>query len=150
MMREILLDLFAYDYWANREWLQKAENFKNTKRATQILQHIIGCQLGWITVITDMVDRPDSEIQIPEDMAPVYQAWVKLISERDPMETVSFSGASGAERHIKLYEMAHHVLNHGTYHRGQLRGLAEAEGLIDFPETDSMIWFTRTRQTTAE
>lgn len=35
-----------------------------------------------------------------------------------------------------LSEVAHHVFNHGTYHRGHLRGLADAAGFEDFPETD--------------
>lgn len=142
----MLLDLFAYDYWANLQWLQHLANFRDVKRANTILKHIIGCQM-WITAATDdIADKPDEEIRIPEDMDMLYRAWVKLISERDPLEEVRVFDLSGSECTIKLYELAHHVLNHGTYHRGHLRGLAQAEGLSDFPETDSMIWFTEARQ----
>ena len=40
--------------------------------------------------------------------------------------------------------MAHHVLNHGTYHRGHLRGLAYAEGWDDFHDTDYSAWLRET------
>lgn len=86
-MREMLLDLFAYDYWANLQWIQHLENFRDVKRAHTILKHIIGCQF-WITAVTDIADKPDEEIKIPEDMNMLYRAWVKLISERDPLEAV--------------------------------------------------------------
>ncbi len=36
-------------------------------------------------------------------------------------------------------EITEHVINHGTYHRGHLRGLAEAEG-ISFPDTDLIVY----------
>jgi uncharacterized damage-inducible protein DinB len=41
------------------------------------------------------------------------------------------------------HEVVRHVINHGTYHRGQLRMLAELDG-IAWPETD-MIFFFRER-----
>ena len=41
----------------------------------------------------------------------------------------------GPEESLTLMELTWHVLNHGTYHRGHLMGLAEREGW-DPPGTD--------------
>jgi uncharacterized damage-inducible protein DinB len=44
-------------------------------------------------------------------------------------------------------DIAAHVVNHGTYHRGQLRERAEADGLDDFPETDLILFFRQIERT---
>jgi uncharacterized damage-inducible protein DinB len=41
-------------------------------------------------------------------------------------------------------EIAHHVINHGTYHRGHLRGLCDAAEFTEFPDTD-LIKFYRAK-----
>ena len=42
-------------------------------------------------------------------------------------------------------EVLQHVVNHSTYHRGQIARLLKERG-VDYPETDLIGWFTRRRQ----
>ena len=52
---------------------------------------------------------------------------------------VIYHDSQGAEWERTFVEIASHVGNHGTYHRGQLRQLLEEAG-VDFPDTDWIRW----------
>lgn len=140
---ETLLD---YEQWANEQWLNTLSKFQNRDRAELVLKHIAGCYSGWITLVDDWVDKPDAEIDLPKDMEELLRRWRLVLRSRGLDEQIEFTGGKGAKRTIRVRELLHHVLNHGTYHRGHLRGLAEGEGMTDFPETDSISYFVRLRK----
>ncbi|HET9056967.1 MAG TPA: DinB family protein [Chitinophagaceae bacterium] len=39
-----------------------------------------------------------------------------------------------------VYQMVHHIFNHGTYHRGQLVTMMRTLGIDKIPQTDFIIW----------
>jgi uncharacterized damage-inducible protein DinB len=41
--------------------------------------------------------------------------------------------------HVSPAEVLCHVVNHGTYHRGQIYALLKLQS-VDFPETDYISW----------
>ena len=50
------------------------------------------------------------------------------------------------KEHFKMpiYQMLHHVFNHGTYHRGQLVNMLRQHGVEKIPQTDFSFWtFTK-------
>lgn len=131
---------FDYDAWANRIWAQRIGDFRNPERATQIFQHMINAQRIWIERCGAQVefDKHDEHLaNVAENMA---QAWRMVLDATDLDEDVAYKNLRGEPFVNTVAEIALHVINHGTYHRGHLRGLAEAEGL-EFSDTDLILFF---------
>jgi uncharacterized damage-inducible protein DinB len=140
--------LFDYDLWANRRWLSTVPNFKDQERAVGILRHILSAQRAWLGSLLQQrepeaqVDMFDN-ISLDEGFANSAAEWKEFLLHCDPGDTLQYTGGNGIAYAIALGDVVHHVLNHGTYHRGHLRGLAEAEGLTEFQDTD-FAFFART------
>ena len=75
-------------------------------------------------------------------MSFVNNAWKMVVTDTPLDLWIDYRNMAGFEFKNTVAQIATHVVNHGTYHRGQLRGLAQAEGLEAFPETD-LIGFYR-------
>lgn len=139
--KAFLLQLWVYERWANGEWFGALGRFSDEARARAVMRHIYSCYSGWVGLV-DAEWQHDRRLEPTEsDFERVAQAWERAIGEGDLEGVLDW----GDGRQISLGELAHHVLNHGTYHRGHLRGLAEAQGLEDFPDTDSVKYFTWVR-----
>lgn len=139
-----LMTAFEYDAWANRRWAENLGRFKDGHRATEIYQHIIRAQNSWITRcgVTVEYDKQDEHLAaVAESSA---QAWRMFLDVADLDEVVRYTTTTGDTFQNTIGEIALHVINHGTYHRGHLRGLAEAEGIHDFKDTD-LIFYLRER-----
>lgn len=140
-LRIALSNGFNYDLWANRQWLASLGGFDGQMlKAQGILEHILGAQRIWLgrcgmTVFTEEVNvRLDDLFQI------ATRAWQSLLEGSTGYELITYQNSLGEEYTNTLSQIGYHVLNHGTYHRGQLRGLAESVGFLDFPETDLILY----------
>jgi uncharacterized damage-inducible protein DinB len=53
-----------------------------------------------------------------------------------------FQYYNNKKEHFKMpvYQMLHHVFNHGTYHRGQLVNMLRQLGIEKIPQTDFIVW----------
>ena len=58
---------------------------------------------------------------------------------RDALDTVALWRTKQDTLHVSPAEVLRHVVNHGTYHRGQVAALLKLHG-VDFPETDYISW----------
>lgn len=125
---------FEYDLWANLQWIEVLPRFTSSGRAHAVLDHILGAQRIWLERVGGVVPSPDLE---RGDRARSSAAeWTRIVSLPDPGRVIAYHNLSGVPFSNTFEHIALHVINHGTYHRGHLRGLADAEGLTDFPETD--------------
>lgn len=128
-LREALLRRWEYEVWANELWAQALPNFQNEDRACRVFRHIYSCYSGWAPLVANwQVD----EVELERDVPLLHKLWRGVIQTADLHAMLELGGG----RRISALDLIQHVMNHGTYHRGHLRGLAEAEGLTDFPETD--------------
>lgn len=139
-----LTEGFRYDLWANRIWLSHLGAFKNMNRPLEILEHIHGAQVIWL--IRCGVEFGDSkkDMSLADLFADSTEIWIQFLKDRELDEPLTYN-REGVDYTHTLGEIAMHVINHGTYHRGHLRGLAEGDGYIDFPDTDFALYL-RERQ----
>lgn len=137
-----------YDLWANERWIPYLEKFSEPSKAEDILNHIVRAQKSWLercledvegyADVPDVFDRP-WEVRVRTYVA----LWKELLYSSETSSRITYMRQDGTEYENRLDQIANHVLNHGTYHRGQLRAMAEAEGL-EWPETD-LIFYLRVR-----
>lgn len=141
MEAQDLIGRFDYDIWANRLWIEALPRLPFRERAEAILVHILGCHTGWYASAAK-TDRAERTEDLGKDLEAAATAWKDLLRQGDPGVVVEFTRRNGDVLRLSLADVAAHVANHGTYHRGHLRGLAEAAGTTDFPDTD-LVFFPR-------
>lgn len=162
-MKEWMFESLDYDLWANRRWADALSSVSTDlvtgpwaeriglpnmwpdfpaggDRTTAIFSHILWAQRIWITrcgVTVALHDSSDARNWI----APLHEAWSRLMDRGDVYDWVDYKNTAGVPGRRTLGEIARHVLNHSTYHRGQLREAAEAVPGLVIPGTDLVSFF---------
>lgn len=134
---QILSQGFDYDLWANRLWFDYLTKKGKGDLDLKVFQHILAAQEIWYLrcLGTPPTAMPDF-IPTPEKLVELNHSWKTFLEVRDDDPLIHYHRLNGDPGHLRLSQIAHHVLNHGTYHRGELRGLCRARGEEEFPETD--------------
>jgi len=128
---------FDYDLWANLRWLGTLESLKRPDPDTGIFQHMMAAQEIWLRRC-----RGHSPAAMPTPsldeatLKTLNRDWKELLAALPHDPIIEYRRTTGETNALHLHQIARHVVNHGTYHRGELRGLRRAAGDTDFPETD--------------
>ena len=91
------------------------------------------------------LELPTNTESIDGVFAVYHREWRALVKDGNLDMIIEYTNSRGEEYARPLGEIAWHVINHGTYHRGQMRAVAEAQGLVDWPETDLIRFFDEMR-----
>ncbi|MBX3119238.1 MAG: hypothetical protein KF784_09245 [Fimbriimonadaceae bacterium] len=140
-LKESIVQGFQYDLWANRLWLQALGNFKNLDRPQAVIEHILGAQRVWLSRIGYHTEQTGEDLTLEKLFELVNDVWTTVLKEHELSTHITYQNMEGVTFTNSIAQIMRHVINHGTYHRGHLRGLAMAEGIEDFPETDLIRWF---------
>lgn len=144
-LRLMLRNGFEYDLWANRKWIDALGGFdRYLGRAQEVLEHIHLAQTTWLMRCGMEMFPPQENLALRDLFEITTRSWQALIEEMTGEEEVTYQNFAGETFTNTVAQISYHVINHGTYHRGQLRGLAEADGYLGFPETD-LIAYLRQR-----
>ncbi|HVT12718.1 MAG TPA: hypothetical protein VHE55_10665 [Fimbriimonadaceae bacterium] len=142
---EMLRSGFEYDLWANMRWFNALQLMRKQDVASPVLQHILTTQRIWLERCGAAVDGiPRAATKTAFEAA--NQAWIALITGGDLNRLVDYNDFRGRSHKRALGEIAWHVMNHGTFHRGHLRGLAQGEGFEEFTDTDLIYYFDEVRK----
>lgn len=142
-MKDWLREGFEYDLWANLMWLETLPRFQNATRAEEVMSHIHFAQELWLDRILDSVGDIETYRHFPntaESFAATTDKWMAWLVDADLEQVREFTRLDGSTFTFSLANVARHMINHGTYHRGHLRGLAQAEGWEEFEDTDFARW----------
>lgn len=131
-----LSTLFDYDLWATRRWLLALPKIADLARTHEVLEHMLYAHRIWLERLGHEAPPAGGAIPMQAVFEEMSRAWKRIVEEAPLDAEVEYSARDGQRFSNTIREIAQHVVNHGTYHRGQLRGLAEAEGFMGFPETD--------------
>lgn len=138
--RQFFLQAFDYDRWANQQWLDGLSGFKNIDRAFKVLEHILDAQFTWLSRCGAIVHPQSEDLPLKTLFDDSHGGWLTLVSSTEFDEPIVYQNSRGQEFTQSFGSIVSHVINHGTYHRGRLRGLAEAEGYENTPETDLILY----------
>ncbi|CAN5484759.1 hypothetical protein BH11ARM2_BH11ARM2_07770 [soil metagenome] len=155
--RELLIDGFAFDLWANRRWaealtrhwpeLLSPESMARMEspgpwpdfrkddpvgRIGDVFVHVLWAQRTWLRRIgSEIAPAGDAEGW----MRALNEGWVRLLAEHDLDAVIEYRNSRGQEGRLTVSEIARHVIDHGTYHRGQIREIYGSVAGEEFPET---------------
>jgi len=158
--------LFDYHYWARDRILAAAEritpeqyardmgNSFRSVRAT--LCHIYLADLVWYRRWQGLPPPATVSAEPYETVADLRQAWLELegqyrayldsLGDEGVQRILSYTLLSGAAGTSIIWQMMQHVVNHATYHRGQVTTMLRQLG-ADPPKSLDLIAFYRERQT---
>jgi uncharacterized damage-inducible protein DinB len=128
---------FDYDLWANRRWLACLVSKQLPEPDTEVFAHILSAQQIWLTRVQGESPSKMPKVEPTEsESARLHSGWKDVILNTTGDREISYRRTTGEELTTWLSDIAHHVVNHGTYHRGELRGLCRSRSDDDFPESD--------------
>lgn len=131
-MKKYFLDLFEFNNWANEKIILRlhnvSKNFKDTNPLA-IMGHIISAQETWLervkgTKSYNIFLWDDYSIQEIDVLSlNSYNEWKKFINKMNEkkFEQECIYKNSRGKRNSRTYQdILQHVINHSTYHRGQI------------------------------
>lgn len=152
-MRKYFEELFAYDNWSNKRILDTAnEPILKDDRFLSLMSHVISAKIIWLHRVEGLPTSPFPiwekynfrEIQSMVDESHIrWMGFLHRYKVETFEEIIHYKDSHGADHESRLTSILTHVINHGTYHRGQavsrIKELGEATPVTDF------INFTRER-----
>jgi uncharacterized damage-inducible protein DinB len=157
-MQDDFVALFAYDRWANRKVLDGcrglaaeqyvAEPVPGWSSVRSTIYHI-----AWVTEfhLRTLAGDPDDTVPTESELATVddaarlleraYHRFEELRSTLTPerLNSVLAVRGPGYTYTVPRWAMLRHIVNHSTYHRGQLASKLKRFG-IEPPNTDFFFW----------
>lgn len=153
--------LFAYDSWANALCFTAAQDLGDQELAREVessfpsvlatLGHIVAAEWVWLrrwkgenpTAIPDWVSG-SGLTDLRARLAGVEEERADLLNtlaEADLRTRVAYRTLAGAEHEDPLGDLMRHVVNHSTYHRGQVA--TQLRHLGRTPPTTDLIAYLR-------
>lgn len=157
-----VLELFRYDRWANARHLHAASGLSEEELTKPLggsfgsilatLRHILWSEWRWLGRWQPPASRTRDPLECKHlaDLKSRWsafeadqQAFLATLQESDLGRIVSYENPPGTPWSYSLVHMLQHVLNHSTYHRGQVVTLMRQVGKKP-PETDFLVFFDET------
>ena len=117
------------------------------------LNHVYLAELVWLRRVQGQRDAKIADLESPADLDALGRAWPELHqtwidwsrsqSGDDLQKPLIFRNMKGAETQLPHWQLVLHLVNHGSYHRGQVATMLRQAG-IKPPGTD-LIAFYRSR-----
>jgi len=159
-MKEILREMALYNLWANKRLAdlilslppekQMAEVPSSFKSLFGTLLHMWNAETAWWQRVK-MVER----LHLPGDhfrgdtqelikgllaQSTLWEEWVAISSSSQLEHVCQFQNTKREVVKMPTYQIALHVFNHNTYHRGQLVNMARQLGVDKIPDSDFSSW----------
>ena len=157
-MQDDIVALFAYDRWANREVLDAcrkltaeqyiAEPVPGWSSVRSTIYHIaLATEFNLRALVGDPDDSipPEANLATVDDMARLLERAYRRFEDLRPtltpnrLDTVLTLRAIGRTFTLPRWAMLRHIVNHSTYHRGQVAAKLKRFG-IEQPATDFFFW----------
>jgi uncharacterized damage-inducible protein DinB len=162
-MKEILTQLSAYNIWANKllldaicllpEEKQKKELASSFKSLYATVLHMLDAESIWWQrmKLQERIIRPSENFA--GDMKEAannllsqnrqWDEWINNSNEHQLHHVFHYQNTKKEQFKQPIYQMLLHMLNHGTYHRGQLVNMLRQLGVEKIPGTDFIVWSRR-------
>lgn len=151
MLKEYFERLYRYHAQANQKCLDAIKAMETEKsEVLKLMSHIVLAGLTWYERVSE---RP-STVKNVWDIVPLElleslsdrnsNDWQDLLRQRDEASfqvSIGYTNLQGKSFSNTVSDIMAHVVNHATYHRGQIAALIRANG--DAPAVTDFIAFAR-------
>ena len=164
-MKELLKQYAAYNIWASQRILDAILILPEEKQMTEVpssfkslyktVLHMLDAENIWWQrmkmqerIIVPSENFKGTVQELAGNLLQQSKQWEEWVAgASDLLLEHVFQYYNNKKEHFKMpvYQMVHHVFNHGTYHRGQLINMLRQLGVEKLPQTDFSLW-TRSRK----
>ncbi|GJM32431.1 MAG: hypothetical protein DHS20C18_14320 [Saprospiraceae bacterium] len=144
-MEALLTTYYDYHWEANERYINLIKQTKTPpERAIFLMSHILNAQQIWLNRISPNGKKVGVwEEHAPDSMANLnmeqYKRAITLLAENDLSEIITYQNTQGQTYTNSIRDILLHIVNHGTYHRGQLALLFRAADIAP-PNTDYIFY----------
>ena len=164
-MKELLKQYAAYNIWASQRILDVILTLPEEKQLTEVpssfnslyktVLHMLDAENIWWQrmkmqerIIVPSENFKGTLQELASSLLQQSKQWEEWVASASDLSLEHvFQYYNNKKEHFKMpvYQMIHHVFNHGTYHRGQLINMLRQLGLEKLPQTDFSLW-TRSKK----
>ena len=164
-MKALIREIAAANTWANKrladfilsipEEKQLAEVPSSFSSLYKTLLHMWDAETAWWQRIkmAERLQLPSDNFNgnMPElvqgllDQSTKWEQWLSTATNPQLEHVCQYQNSKREVVKMPVYQIAFHVFNHGTYHRGQLVNILRQLGIDKVPQTDFSVW-TRKRE----
>jgi uncharacterized damage-inducible protein DinB len=145
--------------WADQRTLQAASQLSHDQALADrgssfggvlgTLQHIYRAERAWLSRVTANPNAQAATVEAPPDtvflqavwpqLHAEWNAWAQSVDDWDFIQTVR--NQKGEESRLPLWQIVLHVINHGSYHRGQVTTMLRQAGITGLQSTDLVAFY---------
>lgn len=157
--------MYNYHTWANQTILQRIKELPSSVLSQEVnssfpavanaLSHIYAVDKMWYLVLTGTAMREALQACMPlnerilqsvedyaksfDELAEQYRKWLR--SEADLEQTLLLDNPYAGIRQTSLAEIVLHLVNHGTYHRGNISAMLRQLGHASVMNDYAFYWY---------
>ncbi len=143
--------LFSYEHWANARliaFMQGLHTQNIPRKTTDIFSHILNAQTIWLLRATKQNDdfAAWASFSLTECWARYIQGitdwetFLASLDENEFYEKISYTNSAGEIFEHNLIEIMTHLVNHSSYHRGQIIAYFQHQNIKGLPITDFIVF----------
>ncbi|MBM7587046.1 putative damage-inducible protein DinB [Bacillus pakistanensis] len=162
------LEMYDYHVWANNKIITKVKELPEDiysreipsvfPSISKVLSHIYVVDYGWFQVMKgeEMKGSVEQSIQLLErtdsvgidEMERLFidlseSIKVFLNQQEDLEKLIDLDNPYAGKRDTSLAEMVYHVVNHGTYHRGNITAMLRQMGHASVMTDYAYYWYSK-------
>ncbi|MCX6319319.1 MAG: DinB family protein [Bacteroidetes bacterium] len=159
-MKELLKGYASYNTWASRKLLdvilqlteeqQHAEMRSSYPSLYKTVLHMLDAESIWWQrlKLLEKLDVPSKHFsgsmnELADELMQQSKRWEDWVNAASPLmleHVFQYQTFTGEQFKQPTWQMVMHVINHSTYHRGQLITMLRELGLEKLPATDFILW----------
>lgn len=147
-MRTFFKDLLEYTFTFNDKVIESLMTLKNApEKSVKLINHTVNAQEIWNARIQSIIiTRGVWDIRNLEELKAAnefnYNKSLDIIDINDFNEKIKYANTKGQTFENTIGEMLFHLINHSTYHRGQIASDCKLNGIE--PLITDYIFYKRT------
>ncbi|HVX26492.1 MAG TPA: DinB family protein [Parafilimonas sp.] len=155
MTKQYFKEIAEYNLWANTivcGWLEQISDEQWNKEIIssfnsiqETVLHIISAENAWLQRFKKQPvewlqsiykGTKEEHIKLWKQTSEGFKAFVDAFDEKDLNTNLDFKRLNGDAYSMPYYQLFAHVVNHATYHRGQLVTMLRQAGFTNISATD--------------
>lgn len=135
-MKSFYRELFEYSYHFNQKladvFTDNAD--KTSEKSVKLFNHILNAHQIWNNRINPKQTTFGVwELHVVQDLKSIdktnYEQTLQILDKFDLSETINYTNSKGQTFSNSIHDILFHVINHSTYHRGQIATEFRQNGL---------------------
>ena len=156
-----LVDHLTYNLWANERMghflmaqtdaVLQAEQKSSFTSITKTVMHLWDAEIVWLTRLRgqSLTEWPSkkfagTKVDMLHGLIKTSTELLQLVKEKGDgftSQAIAYKNMKGDPYTNRVEEILYHVVNHGTYHRGQIITMLRGAGVEQVVNTDLITWF---------